>query len=84
MKKHKSPKQYHKYSQLERQRKALRYRLYRMIDELEGRPTNRRKYPPQPYGLLAGAVEAALRTMESTIRGLVITIEKKVRKPWDK
>ena len=69
------------YLQLERQRKALRQRLYRMIDELEGRPVDRRKYQPFPIGVLEKAIEQRLQGVEDLARRLVIAIEKRLSKP---
>ena len=74
------------YAQLERQRKAMRSRLYRMIDELEGRPVDRRKYQPFPIGVLEKTIEVSLQGLETLVRNLIVRVEKKVLKhrPWDK
>ena len=72
------------YQQLERQRKALRNRLYRMIDELEGRPVDRRKYQPFPIGVLEKAIEQRLQGVEDLTRRLVIAIEKRLSQPKKK
>jgi len=78
-KRSKSPKSY-EYAQLERQRKAMRSRLYRMIDELEGRPIDRRKYQPFPIGVLEKTIESSLQGLEALVRNLLIRLEKKVLK----
>ena len=75
----KSPQSF-EYAQLERQRKALRNRLYRMIDALEGRPVDHRKYQPFPIGVLEKTIEVALQGLENLARNLVGRIEKKVLK----
>ena len=75
---------YRDYQQLERQRKALRNRLYRVIDELEGRPVDRRKYQPFPIGVLEKAIEQRLQGVENLTRRLVIAIEKRLSKPKEK
>ena len=74
----------HDYQQLERERKALRTRLYRLIDELEGRPVDRRKYQAFPIGVLEKAIEQSLQGVEDLTRRLVIAVEKQLPKPWDK
>ena len=72
------------YQQLERQRKALRTRLYRILGELEGRPVDRRKYQPFPFGALEKAVEKRIRGVEDLVRRLVLALEKQIPKPWNK
>jgi len=74
------------YQQLERQHKAMRNRLYRMIDALEGRPVDRRKYQSFQFGALEKVIENRIRGVEDLARSLVTRIEKKVLKhrPWDK
>ena len=72
------------YQQLERQRKALRNRLYRMIDELDGRPVDRRKYQAFPVGVLEKAIEQSLQGIEDLVRRLVIAVEKRMPKPMNK
>jgi len=72
------------YDQLERQRKAMRNRLYRMINALEGRPVDRRKYQPFPIGVLENSIEISLQGVEDLARRLVLAIEKRMPKPWDK
>lgn len=72
------------YDMLERQRKAMRTRLYRMIDELEGRPVDRRKYQPFPYGILEKAVELSLQALENRVRQLIEKIEKWAQKKREK
>ena len=81
----KSPKSID-YAQLERQRKAMRNRLYRMIDALEGRPVDRRKYQPFPIGVLEKTIEVALQGLENMVRSLLIRLEEKVltHRTWDK
>lgn len=74
----------HDYEMLERQRKALRTRLFRMIDELEGRPVDRRKYQPFPIGALEKAIETKLQQVEDLTTRLVVAFEKQLPKPWDK
>ena len=72
------------YQQLEQQRKALRTRLYRIIDELEGRPVDHRKYQPFPIGVLEKTIEKSLQGVEDLTRRLVAAVEKQLPKPWDK
>lgn len=72
------------YQQLERQRKALRTRLYRILDELEGRPVDRRKYQAFPFGTLEKVIENRIRGVEDLVSRLVLAIEKQMPKPWDK
>ena len=80
----KAPSVKRDYQQLERQRKALRTRLYRLIDELEGRPVDRRTYQPFPIGVLEKAIENALQGVEDLTRRLVAAVEKQLPRPWDK
>jgi hypothetical protein len=68
------------YYQLERQRRALRQRLYTMLDELDGRPVKRRSYQPFPYGILEKTVEVVLKSLEQRIQSLLTAIERVVRK----
>ena len=70
--------------QFERQRKAMRTRLYRMIDELEGRPVDRRTYQPFPIGVLEKTIEKSLQGLEDLVRSLVSAVEKRIPKPWNK
>jgi len=72
------------YQQLERQRKAMRNRLYRMIDELDGRPVDRRTYQPFPIGVLEKTIEKSLQGLEDLVRRLVVAVEKRLPKPWNK
>lgn len=72
------------YQQLERQRKAIRTRLYRMIDELDGRPVDRRTYQPFPIGVLEKTIEKSLQGLEDLVRSLVSAVEKRIPKPWNK
>ena len=72
------------YQQLERQRKALRTRLYRMIDELDGRPVDRRTYQPFPIGVLEKTIEKSLQGLEDLARKLVLAIEKRFSKRRNK
>ena len=71
------------YQQLERQRKAMRNRLYRMIDELDGRPVDRRTYQPFPIGVLEKTIEKSLQGLENLVRRLVLAVEKRIPKPWN-
>ena len=59
------------YQQDERQRKAIHIRLDRMIDELDGRPADRRRYQPFPIGVLEKAIEKSLQGLEDLVRSLV-------------
>ena len=70
--------------QLERQRKAMRTRLYRMIDELDGRPVDRRTYQPFPIGVLEKTIEKSLQGLENLVQRLVLAGEKRIPKPWNK
>ncbi len=72
------------YQQDERQRKAIRILLYRMIDELDGRPVDRRRYQPFPIGVLEKTIEKSLQGLEDLVRSLVSAIEKRIPKPWNK
>lgn len=72
------------YQQLERQRKAICTRLYRMIDELEGRPVDRRTYQPFPIGVLEKSIENSLQGVENLVQRLVSAVEKRLPKPWNK
>ena len=73
----------HDYHMLERQRKALRFRLYRLIDELEGRPVKRRTYQPFPFGVLEKVFEQILQGLEEQVRRLVGQLGKRFSKPVD-
>jgi hypothetical protein len=81
MKESQDNKRKRNYLQLESQRKAMRQRLYRMIDELEGRPVDRRKYQPFPIGVLEKVIENRLQGLEDLVRRLVIAVEKRMSKP---
>ena len=84
MNKKPTPQKPRDYEMLERQRKALRTRLFRMIDELEGRPVDHRKYQPFPIGALEKAIEQSLQQVENLTRRLIVAVEKQLPKPWDK
>jgi len=71
-------------AQLERQRRALRWRLNQLLDELEGRSVNRRTYQPFPYGLIEKSIEMALRSLEGQVRSFVLGLEKRLPKKWKK
>ena len=72
------------YQQLERQRKAMRNRLYQMIEELDGRPVDRRTYQPFPIGVLEKKIQKSLHGLENLFRRLVLAVEKRLPKPWNK
>ena len=70
--------------QREQQRKAMRTLLYRIVDELEGNPVDRRSYQPFPFGVLEKAIDQRLQGLEDLVRRLVSAVEKRIPKPWDK
>ena len=64
---------------LERQRRALRKRLFRMIKALDGEKVDQRAYSPFPYGVLEKAIEGSLRSLEVQTQRLVAAVGAMIR-----
>ena len=79
-----SRRSYHDDQQAERQRKAIRSLLFQMIDTLDERSGNIRRYQPFPIGVLEKTIEKSLQGLEDLVRSLVSAIEKRIPKPWNK